>query len=148
MVCIGGLVVNRAARADVTLAFLGFYVALVVGRSVWLGEPLAIPLHRLQSGALLLFAFFMISDPKTTPDSRVGRILFAGLVAWLAWYITFRMFRTNGLLWSLALLSLAVPLIDWLLPGMRYDWSTRGRGPRRGDADLAAGTLSPESLLL
>src|SRR5262249_13967008 len=68
--CAGGLVVTRAARADVTYTFIAFYCPLVVGRSMYLGEPLTIPLHRLQSGALLLFTFFMISDPKTTPDSR------------------------------------------------------------------------------
>ena len=96
---------------------------LVFGRSLWLGEPLVIPLHRLQSGALLLFTFFMISDPRTTPNSRVGRILFAMLVAYGAWYVQFRMFRTNGLLWSLAFFSLTVPLIDRLLPGTRYEWS-------------------------
>ncbi len=81
LACAGLLVVHRAARSDVTFAFLATYLALVFGRSAWLGEPLAIPLHRLQSGALLLFSFFMISDPKTTPDSRAGRILFGGLVA-------------------------------------------------------------------
>ncbi len=113
---------HRAARADVTFAFLVAYAGLLVARSLWLGEPLSIPLHRLQSGALLLFAFFMISDPKTTPDSRAGRVLFAILVAWGAWYIQFRLFRTNGLLWSLAGFSLLVPIIDWLLPGSRYDW--------------------------
>ena len=122
MACIGGLVVMRAARSDVTLAFLGAYFALVIGRSLWLGEPMAIPLHRLQSGALLLFAFFMISDPRTTPDSRAGRVLFAALVAYGAWYVQFRLFRTNGLLWSLAILALVTPLIDLLLPGMRYRW--------------------------
>lgn len=122
MVCLGGLVVMRAARSDVTIAFIVFYLALVIGRSLWLGEPLAIPLHRLQSGALLLFAFFMISDPRTTPDSGAGRILFAALVAWGAWYVQFRLFRTNGLLWSLAVFSLCTPLIDWLLPGTRYRW--------------------------
>ena len=122
MACIGGLVVMRAARSDVTLAFLGAYLALVIGRSLWLGEPMAIPLHRLQSGALLLFAFFMISDPRTTPDSRAGRVLFAALVAYGAWYVQFRLFRTNGLLWSLAILALVTPLIDLLLPGMRYRW--------------------------
>lgn len=139
MACLGGLVVNRAARSDVTLAFLGFYLALVFGRSLYLGEPFAIPFHRLQSGALLLFAFFMVSDPRTTPDSRSGRILFAALVAYGAWYVTFRMFRTNGLLWSLALLSLTVPLIDRLLPGTRYDWKTCGRAPRRDDPEVAPG---------
>jgi Na+-transporting NADH:ubiquinone oxidoreductase subunit NqrB len=123
MACVGGIVVNRAARADVTYAFIVFYSALVVGRSIYLGEPLAIPFHRLESGALLLFTFFMISDPKTTPDTRAGRVVFAGLVALGAWYVQFRLFRTNGLLWSLGLWSMAVPLIDWLLPGSRYSWS-------------------------
>ena len=118
----GGLVVNRAARADVTLAFLACYAGLLVGRSVWLGEPLAIPMHRLENGALVLFSFFMISDPRTTPDSRRGRVLFAGLVALGAYTVQFWLFQTNGLLWSLAACSLAAPLIDWLLPGARYHW--------------------------
>src|SRR5262245_13633873 len=123
MACLGGLVVNRAARSDVTCAFIVFYMALVFGRSIWLEEPLVIPLHRLQSGALLLFTFFMISDPRTTPNSRAGRILFALLVAYGAWYVQFRLFRTNGLLWSLAFFSMTVPVIDLLLPGTRYEWS-------------------------
>lgn len=122
MACLGGLVVNRAARSDATFAFLAFYGALVFGRSWWLGEPMAIPAHRLESGAFLLFSFFMISDPKTTPDSRAGRVLFAFLVAVGAWYVQFRLFRTNGLLWSLAIFSLVVPLIDRLLPGRKYEW--------------------------
>ncbi|HEV2063655.1 MAG TPA: RnfABCDGE type electron transport complex subunit D, partial [Thermoanaerobaculia bacterium] len=96
--CAGILVVTRAERADVTAAFLGAWLLLLFGRSLWLGEPLAIPVHRLESGALLLFAFFMISDPRTTPDSRAGRILFAALVAAVAWHIQFRLFRTNGLI--------------------------------------------------
>jgi Na+-transporting NADH:ubiquinone oxidoreductase subunit NqrB len=123
MACLGGLVVNRAARSDVTYAFIAFYMALVFGRSLWLGEPMTIPVHRLESGALLLFTFFMISDPKTTPGSRAGRMLFALLVAYGAWYVQFRLFRTNGLLWSLAAFSMTVPLIDWLLPGTRYEWA-------------------------
>ena len=125
MACLGGVVVNRASRSDVTYVFIACYCALLFGRSWYLGEPLAIPLHRLQSGALLLFAFFMISDPKTTPDSRAGRVLFAALVAFGAWYVQFRLFRTNGLLWSLATCSLMVPLIDRVLPGPNYKWVSR-----------------------
>jgi Na+-transporting NADH:ubiquinone oxidoreductase subunit NqrB len=124
----GGLVVNRAARGDVTWAFLACYVALVFGRSLWLGEPLAIPLHRLQNGALVLFSFFMISDPKTTPDSRAGRVLFAAMVALSAYFVQFGLFRTNGLLWSLAVCSIAVPLIDRVLPGPRYQWGAPAGG--------------------
>src|SRR3954468_12272629 len=122
MACLGGLVVNRASRSDVTYAFIGFYMTLVFGRSLWLGEPLTIPLHRLENGALLLFTFFMISDPRTTPNSRAGRIFFAFLVAYGAWYVQFRLFRTNGPLWSLAICSLTVPVIDRVLPAARYEW--------------------------
>ena len=135
MACAGSLVVNRATRSDVTYAFIACYCALVFGRSFYLGEPLAIPLHRLESGALLLFTFFMISDPKTTPDSRAGRVLFAALVAFGAWYIQFRLFRTNGLLWSLAACSTIVPLIDRaaarhaLRVGLRGDATINSRRP-------------------
>ena len=122
MACAGMLVVNRAARSDVTLAFLASYAALLVGRSLSLGEPLTIPLHRLESGAFLLFSFFMISDPKTTPDSRVGRIAFAMLVAAGAWYVHFRLFRPNGFVWALAAASPLVPVIDWFVPAARYQW--------------------------
>jgi enediyne biosynthesis protein E5 len=122
--CAGALVVNRAARSDVTFAFIACYCALLFGRSFYLGEPLTIPLHRLESGALLLFTFFMISDPKTTPDSRAGRLLFGALVAFGAWYVQFRLFRTNGLLWALAACSIVVPVIDRIVPGPRYRWTS------------------------
>ena len=139
MACLGGLVVNRASRSDVTYAFIVCYCALIFGRSWYLGEPFTIPLHRLESGALLLFTFFMISDPKTTPDSRAGRLLFAALVAYGAWYVQFRLFRTNGLLWSLAAFSLLVPLIDRVLPGSKYTWERRHGETIRVRDDARAG---------
>jgi len=123
IICLGGLVVHRAERADVTYAFIVFWSAIVIGRSLWLGEPMTIPLHRLENGALLLFTFFMISDPRTTPDSRAGRVLFAALVALGAGYIQFRLFRTNGILWSLALTSLLTPVIDIVFRAERFAWN-------------------------
>ena len=122
MLCLGLTVVCKAARSDVTLAFLGVYAAILFGRSLWLGEPMSIPIHRLQSGLLLQFAFNMISDPRTTPDSRRGRILFGALVALGAGIVQFVMFRTNGPVWSLAVCTLIVPLLDRWLPGPRHQW--------------------------
>ena len=126
--CLGSLVVTRAARADVTLAFLGFYVGLLITRALWLGDPLTIPLHQLESGALLIFSFFMISDPKTTPDSRTGRIIFALIVALAALSVQFVWFRPNGPLWGLIACAPLVPLLDRLLPGVQYKWSTPSGG--------------------
>lgn len=120
----GGLVIHRAARSDVTYGFIGFYGAIVFARAAFLGDPLAIPLHHLQSGAFLLFAFFMISDPKTTPDSRAGRIVFALMVALGAGLVHFVLFQPNGLLWSLVLCAPTTPVLNRLLPGTRYQWHT------------------------
>jgi Na+-transporting NADH:ubiquinone oxidoreductase subunit NqrB len=122
LACAGLLVVTRASRADISLAFLACYAGLMVARTAWLGDPMRIPLHRLQNGSLLLFTFFMISDPKTTPDSRAGRLLFAAALALGAYYVHFVLFRTNGLLWSLVACSPLVPVLDRLLPGPRYAW--------------------------
>ena len=122
VLCLGGLVVNRAARSDVTYAFLAAYGSVLLGRALWLGQPLAIPLHQAASGAFLIFTFFMISDPKTTPDSRAGRILFACLVALGAGWAQFALYRPTGLLLSLACLAPLVPLLDRLLPGRTYRW--------------------------
>jgi len=144
--CIGGLVVNRAARSDVTYAFIVAWSALVIGRSLWVGEPLTIPIHRIENGALLLFTFFMISDPKTTPDSRAGRILFAALVAFGGWYVNYRLFRTNGILWSLAAAALLVPLIDVLLPAARYEWGCGVARLRGLAAPPSRATSKPRNL--
>ena len=126
--CLGSLVVTRAVRADVTLAFLGFYVGLLIARALWLGDPLTIPLHQIESGTLLIFSFFMISDPKTTPDSRPGRVFFAFLVAVAALFVQFALFRPNGPLWGLIVCSPFVPFIDRCFPGSRYDWSRPSAG--------------------
>jgi Na+-transporting NADH:ubiquinone oxidoreductase subunit NqrB len=129
MACAGSLVVTRAARADVSLAFITAFSGLVIARSLYLGEPMVLPLHRLESGAFLLFSFFMISDPKTTPDSRTARILFGVLVAATAWYVQFRLFRTNGVLWSLAIWSMAVPMLDRVFASPPYRWPQRATRP-------------------
>jgi Na+-transporting NADH:ubiquinone oxidoreductase subunit NqrB len=129
MACVGGLVVMRAGRWDVAIGFLLCWALLLIGRSWWVHEPLTIPLHRLQNGALLLFTFFMISDPKTTPNSRAGRFLFAAMVATGGWWWQFLQFGTNGPLWALAAISPLVPVINRLLPGPVYQWPSLPPNP-------------------
>lgn len=140
--CLGGLVVNRAMRSDVSLAFLFFYAAFLVARSLHVGEPLTIPAHRLMSGSLLIFTFFMISDPRTSPESRPGRVIYAFLVAWAGWYWQFRMFHTSGPVWALVALSPVVPILNRLLPGPRYEWA---RSPRSA-ADDSKGAFRETNL--
>lgn len=142
LACAGWLVVQRAERSDVTWAFLASYAGILFARASWLGDPWAIPLHGLNSGALLIFAFFMISDPKTTPDSRVGRVVYATLVALGAAFVHFGLYRPNGFIWSLACAAPLVPLLDRLLPGKRYRWPGAVGSP----APAASLTTVPSTL--
>ena len=121
----GSVIVTRAARLDTVLAFLAAWAGIVFGRAAWLGQPWITPEHMLGNGALLLFAFFMISDPRTTPDSRWGRVIFAIVVAIGAGFVQFVFFRTNGPVWSLAACAPLVPLLDRWLPGRRHEWNPR-----------------------
>jgi Na+-transporting NADH:ubiquinone oxidoreductase subunit NqrB len=117
------LVLNAARRADIAFFFFGSHAALLLARAWWLGDPLAIPLHQLQSGSLLIFTFFMISDPRTSPDSALGRLLFAFSVAVLAHYMTFFMQMRPALYFALIALSPATLLIDRLFPAQRFSWT-------------------------
>ena len=116
------LVLTRARRIDTAVAFLGAYAALLVARCLWLGDPFAIPLHQLQSGSLLIFAFFMITDPRSTPDSGTGRVIFALIVAVLAYEMQFRWQIRTGLFYALFVVSPLTPLLDRMLPSKRFTW--------------------------
>lgn len=118
----GFFVAYRAARLDIPLVFLASYAALLLARALWLGDPLAIPLHHMQNGALILFAFFMISDPKTTPDGARARILFAAATALLAYLLRYHFYLNDGLFYALALTTLVRPLIEMFDPAPPYQW--------------------------
>ena len=118
------LVLQKARRADIAIYFLLSHAAFLGARALWLGDPIAIPLHQMQSGSLLIFAFFMISDPRTSPDSRLGRFLFAFAVAALAHYLAFFVQMRPALYFALIALSPATLLIDRVLPAPRFAWRT------------------------
>ncbi len=112
--CAGGVVLFRALRSDVTFAFLLSFAALLITRAVWLGDPWPIVQNQLSSGTLLIFAFFMISDPKSTPLTRGARIGFAALTAGIAVFIQFGLYGDNALLWALGWAAFTVPLWNLL----------------------------------
>jgi Na+-transporting NADH:ubiquinone oxidoreductase subunit NqrB len=121
---LGMTVVVRALRSDISFAFLAIWAALKLARVLWLGapHPLDVLEHQLVTGSLIVFTFFMISDPKTTPDSRLGRLIYAGVVAGVAFVMQHHFWIQNSPVWALFFLSPLVPLIDRLVRGVRYQW--------------------------
>lgn len=128
LACLGFLVLTRAKRAETTLAFLLSFAALLLGRAIWLGDPLSIPVHQLQNGALLIFSFFMISDPKTTPNTAVARIIYGAVVASVAYTIQFVLYKPNAPIIGLILCAPLVPVFDWVMRGQTYRWEKPDAG--------------------
>ena len=117
------MVLHAARRTDIAIYFFLSHAALLGARAVWLGDPWAIPLHQLQSGSLLIFTFFMISDPRTSPDSALGRFLFAFAIAAIAHYLAFFIQMRPALYFALIAFSPATLLIDRVLPAPRFAWT-------------------------
>lgn len=122
LACLGFIVLTRAKRAETTAAFMLTFAALLFGRALWLGDPLSIPVHQLQNGAFLLFSFFMISDPKTSPNTAAGRVVYGAMVATVAYTIRFVFFEPNAAILALVISAPFVPLIDVISKGRLYRW--------------------------
>ena len=128
---LGFTVTARARRVDIAWVFLAAWLGFVALRVALLGQPWAVWHHQLGSGALMLFAFFMISDPMTIPNDARGRILYAILVAAIAFAWTFVAFRPNALPWALFLATPLVPWIDRIWRAPRFEWRTDGPAAAR-----------------
>jgi len=122
----GTMVVSRAARGDLSSGFMLFYGGAMLVRILWLGQRLAVLAHRMASGSLLLFAFFMISDPRTSPDDWRGRLAHSAVVAALAFVLGTHFYVTNSLIWALFSAAPAVPLWDAIFTAPRFEWETKG----------------------
>lgn len=119
----GFFVANNARRLDISGYFLLCYAALFLGiRVFWYGYSLQVFLHQFENGALLLFTFFMITDPLTIPRHRTGRMIHALLVAILAYIWQFVLFRNQGILWGLFFATFLVPLWNYLFSAPFYQW--------------------------
>jgi Na+-transporting NADH:ubiquinone oxidoreductase subunit NqrB len=122
--CLGLVVLHKVKRLDTAFAFLIVFLGLNYVRNVlYLGWPTDFFLHQLNTGSLLLFSFFMITDPMATPLSRKARMLWAALVAVLAWWLSTKAFIHTAPLWALISLSPLVPVFNWLMPGEKFKWA-------------------------
>lgn len=120
---LGTIVVTRVQKLDVSLAFLLSFIGLLYWRQVYvLSWPLDHFLHSVGTGSLLLFSFFMISDPKTSPDHTIARIIWAVLIGIVAFYLTAFKWKYNTALWVLVATAPLVPLLNIIFKAKSFQW--------------------------
>jgi hypothetical protein len=95
------------------------------------------------SPEVLIFLFFMITDPKTTPTGQVGRVAFGVLVAIASTLLmapqTDEFGTKVGLLAGLVLICAARPILDRLVPEPRSEADRVGAFTQRLVVGAGAG---------
>ena len=126
VVTLGTIVVTRVQKLDVSLAFLLTYVGLLYWRQVgYLGWPDDHFLHSVSTGSLLLFSFFMISDPRTSPNHPFARVVWAVLIGAVAFYLSVFKWQYNTAIWVLVLAAPVVPLLDYFFKAALFQWEKK-----------------------
>lgn len=120
---LGTIVVKRVQKLDTSLAFILTFSGLLFWRQVFvLGWPLDHFMHSISTGSLLLFGFFMISDPRTSPNHRIARIIWAVTIAIVAFYLAAFKWMYNTPIWVLVAAAPMVPLLDKIFSSASFEW--------------------------
>jgi Na+-translocating ferredoxin:NAD+ oxidoreductase RnfD subunit len=82
---------------------LGFLLQAVL-RSLWQELPVVAALLPMTGLAFLLFTFYMVTDPATTPNSTRGQLAFGGAVA-IAYGVLVSLHVVFGLFFALTIVS-------------------------------------------
>ena len=119
----GGMIVKKVGRWDTTACFLAVYTLLEVIRNFWLGWTFDVLAHKLMSGSLLLFALFMITDPRSIPNARNSRLIWASSIAILTFIFRNFFFLNTAIFYALFIISPLTILLDLIWSDTRFEWS-------------------------
>ncbi len=126
MIGLGIAISSNVTRRDVSLTFLAVWLGLLGIRLIWLDYQIdlafAMWIHQALNGATLLFVFFMITDPMTTPQHAKARMLYAACVAITAFIWQYALFKQQGLIVALFAWSFTVPAWNKLFVATRFNW--------------------------
>ncbi len=118
----GGMVLKRVGRWDTTGMFLASYALLEALRNLYLGWTWDVWAHRMTSGSLLLFALFMVTDPRSIPNARPARLIWALAIAMVTFVLRNQFYLSTAVFWALFLLAPLTIIFDKLWESPRFEW--------------------------
>jgi len=119
---LGGVVLKQVGRWDTSIAFLLFYGGLEAVRNLWLGWSWDVWQHQFMSGSLLLFALFMLTDPRSIPNSKKARWIWSGAIALSTFILQHYFYLSTAIFWSLFIVSPLTILLDMVWNAPRFNW--------------------------
>jgi Na+-transporting NADH:ubiquinone oxidoreductase subunit NqrB len=123
---VGMFIIFRVGRWGTALAFISTLFLLQYSRTIlYLGWEHDFLWQQFSNGSLLLFTFFMITDPVSTPNHVIARIVWAVMIGVFSFILTNYYFVNASPVWVLFFLSPLTPFFDKLLPYHVFSWKKR-----------------------
>ncbi len=105
------LMVVKVSNWRIPVAYLGSVALFSLAGNMFF-EQFAPPLIQLLSGGLLLGAFFMATDPVTSPFTRPGKLIYGVSLGLLTVLIRGLTENPEGVMFSILIMNAFAPLID------------------------------------
>ena len=120
---LGGIVLLKIGRLETSIVFIGSLFLMEYCRTVlYQGWEMDVLYHKFSSGTLLLFTFFMITDPMTIPNSRKSRIIWSIILATATFMLSNWLQIYTAPIWVLFFMTPLTVLLDKVFPDMKFEW--------------------------
>jgi len=122
----GLLVTATVKRYDTALLFIGTLL-ISSGLLFTFGviDSFAV-LSTFTSVHTIMFAFFMITDPMTSPNTIEGRLLYVILCVALGVFIQYQFNWNPGFVYALPIANMLVPVFNTFFKGDNFSWRKTG----------------------
>ncbi|MFK7973104.1 MAG: RnfABCDGE type electron transport complex subunit D [Bacteroidia bacterium] len=120
---LGAIVLLKVGRIETSIAFLGTFGLLVFARDIlYQGWPMDHFFKTMTNGSLLLFTFFMITDPMTTPNARKPRIVWAILIGIVSFFMA-KFFKVHAApIYTLFFAAPLTAILNHYFKAERFKW--------------------------
>jgi len=121
-IIMGGLLLifTKAGNWRIPVCYLGSVFVFAAIGHFFLAEHIAPPIFQVFTGGLLFGAFFMATDPVTSPFTRAGKCTFGILCGILTVLIRSFSGYVEGVMFSIVIMNSFAPLIDHVVLGLKY----------------------------
>lgn len=119
---VGGLFLlqRRIISWHIPVSFLGTLAVLTIVSYLVDDSQHASPWVHLLSGATMLGAFFIATDPVTASTTPKGRVIFGVIIGFLVWVIRVYGGYPDAVAFAVLLANITVPLIDYYTQPRAY----------------------------
>jgi Na+-transporting NADH:ubiquinone oxidoreductase subunit NqrB len=125
------LILTNLRKIDLALSFIVFFFGIdFLCNIAYKGLGLDYLKIVTNSGSIVLFTFFLILDPSSSPNSRVARVIWVFLISCLAFYMQAFLFIKGAPLYALFMMSITVPILDYIFRKEgKFSWDSNLQRP-------------------